>query len=54
MLTEALNSLVKDMDNEKQKLINDAEKQSGSLSEQHPLKRTKKALDEVLNKRGIK
>lgn len=52
-LDEALNSLVKDMANEKQKYIENKEKKSEKqYDEKHAIKKSKKALDEVVNKRN--
>ena len=45
---KALKSLVKDMANEKQKLIDEMEKESGKkLNKNHPIKKAKEALDKV-------
>lgn len=45
---KALKYLIKDMANEKQKLIDEMEKENGKkLSKNHPIKKAKKALDEV-------
>lgn len=48
-LNEALKSLIKDMANEKQKDIENKEEKNGKkFDEQHPIKKAKKALDEIL------
>ena len=50
-LKMALNSLIKDMANEKQKYIENKEEKNGKpYDENHPLIRAKKALDEVVSK----
>lgn len=51
-LKAALNALIDDMANEKQKLVAEAEESSGApLSEEHALVKAKKAVDEVANGR---
>ena len=52
-IKEALDSLVKDMASEKQKYIEKNEEKNGEkYSENHPIIKSKKALDEVLEKRA--
>lgn len=52
---QALNSLAKDMAEEKQKYIDNKEQKNGKVyNEDHPIKKAKKALDDVLSKRNIK
>ena len=51
-LNDALNSLTKDMANEKQKYIQNKEEKNGKkFDENHAIIKAKKALDEVVNKR---
>ena len=50
-LTEALNSLVKNMANEKQRYIESKEKKNQKeYSEEHPIIKSKKAIDDVANR----
>lgn len=52
-LNEALNSLVKDMSNEKQKYIENKEEKNGKkYNEDHAILKAKKALDDVVKKRN--
>jgi len=52
-LKEALNSLIIDMANEKQKYIENKEEKNGKkFDESHAIIKAKKALDEVVNKRN--
>lgn len=45
---EALNSLVKDMANEKQKLVDSLEKEAGGHVDGHPIYNAKQAIDDIL------
>ena len=51
-LNKALNSLIKDMTNEKQKLIDEEKNNGKKLDDDHPLIKAKKALVEVNSKRN--
>ena len=51
-LNKALNSLIKDMTNEKQKIIDEEKNNGKKLDDDHPLIKAKKALVEVNSKRN--